>query len=331
MHNLDNMDERLIGSDLSLATMEETDQATGLRNLVGKTTNPANEEAFVSTTSTGVPVEMRNAKKTRVISVTSGKGGVGKTSFSVNLALSLAKSGQKVLLFDADLGLANINVLIGIIPKFNLYHVVKGTKSLADVIISTPEGLDVIAGASGYTMLANLSGEDRQKVLKEFETLKKYDVMIIDTGAGVGANVLGFINPADEVLVVTTPEPTAITDAYGIIKSIVLQNPEKAIRLVVNRVHSALEAKKVVERVVNISNQFLNVRVDDGGFIYDDENVSKSVRRQKPFVIQYPQSKASSCVNVIASNLVHEKGAHAGLKPGGGLGSFFRKLFATEA
>lgn len=309
----------------SVSSMEDLDQASGLRELVEKTGK--DDAPF---TSTGVPVEMRSTKKTRIISITSGKGGVGKTSFSVNLALSLVKAGQKVLLLDADLGLANINVLIGIIPKYNLYHVVKGTKSLKDVIIQTPEGLDVIAGASGYTMLANLSADDRKKVLKEFDTLGRYDVMLIDTGAGVGANVIGFVTPADEVLVVTTPEPTAITDAYGIIKSIVLQNPDKTIRLVVNRVSSAFEAKKVTERVVNISNQFLNVKVDDGGFIYDDENVSKSVRRQKPFILQYPQSKASSCINVIASNLVHEKGAHVDVRVGGGLGSFFRKLLSSE-
>lgn len=149
------------------------------------------------------------AKKTKIIAVASGKGGVGKSTVSVNLAISIAKTGLKVLIFDGDLGLANVNVLLGIIPKYNLYHVVKGHKSLKDIVISTPEGVDIIAGASGYSQLANLNETQRNNLIKGFAELDRYDVMIIDTGAGISANVIGLVMPADEVVVVTTPEPTS--------------------------------------------------------------------------------------------------------------------------
>lgn len=148
------------------------------------------------------------------------------------------------MIFDGDLGLANVNVLLGIIPKYNLYHVVKGHKSLKDIIISTPEGVDIIAGASGYSQLANLNETQRNNLIKGFVDLDRYDVMIIDTGAGISANVIGLVMPADEVVVVTTPEPTSITDSYGLIKSIVSQSKDKNLKIIVNRVRSAIEGKK---------------------------------------------------------------------------------------
>ncbi|MCS6984692.1 MAG: MinD/ParA family protein [Leptospiraceae bacterium] len=265
---------------------------------------------------------------TKIITITSGKGGVGKTSVSVNLALALAAMGKKVLVFDADLGLANINVLLGVIPKYNLYHVVKGIKTLEEIIIHTPEGVDIIAGASGFSMLANLPEKERQNLLHAFDRLTGYDIMILDTGAGVSSNVTSFTLPAHEVVVVTTPEPTAITDAYGIIKAIILEAPNKQIKLLVNRVSSSLEGKKVAERVINISSQFLNVKVENLGFIYEDENVVRSIRRQKPYYLLYPKSKASSCLNVVAARLLNQELPPAG--EGGGLGQFFRKFFSLQ-
>ena len=264
----------------------------------------------------------------KIITVTSGKGGVGKTSISVNLAISLSKAGKSVLLFDADLGLANINVLLGVIPKYNLYHVLKGHKKLSEIIIQTPEGLDIIAGASGYSILANMSSAEREQMINAFDELQGYDYVIIDTGAGVNHNVVGFALPADEVLVVTTPEPTAITDAYGIIKSIVLVSPDKKVKLVVNRAASSLEGKKVAERVVNISSQFLNIKVDSIGFVFDDEAVSKSIRRQRPFVELFPKSKAAGSLKMISARLMNGNTAEdEPPEKTGGIGSFFRKLF----
>lgn len=290
--------------------MVAADQAAALRKLAAekKTTGPA--------------------KRTKTIAITSGKGGVGKTSIAVSLSIALAQGGRtKVTLLDADLGLANINVIMGIIPQFNLYHVIKGKKKLKDIVIEVPEGIRIIAGASGFHQLANLDIKQRKEFIDEFATLEGDDYMIIDTGAGVSQNVLSFVIAADEVIVITTPEPTAITDAYGIIKSIASQTNEKTIRLVVNRVTSVSEGKRVAQRIISIASQFLNIKIESLGFIFDDEAVSKAVRAQKPFIVCYPKSKPSVCVSMIADRIANRESEAS---KGGGLSSFLKNLFKGE-
>ncbi len=266
-------------------------------------------------------------KKTRTIAITSGKGGVGKTSVSVSLAISLARLGNSVTLLDADLGLANINVILGIIPKYNLYHVIKGQKSIKDILIEVPEGIKIIAGASGFHQLANLDPKQRTSFIEAVSELESDDFMIVDTGAGVSQNVLSFVIAADEIIVVTTPEPTAITDAYGIIKAIASQSPDKIIKIVVNRVQSVAEGHRVAQRVINIAGQFLNIKVENLGFIFDDVYVPKSVCNQKPFVVNYPKSKAAGCIAVIAERLSNRSEVP---DKATGLGSFFKNLFSRE-
>ena len=267
-----------------------------------------------------------NQKKTRTIAITSGKGGVGKTSVAVSLSIALAKTGSSVTLLDADLGLANINVILGIIPKYNLYHVIKGKKKLKDIIIDVPEGIKIIAGASGFHQLANLDMKQRSDFVHSISELDSDDYMIIDTGAGVGQNVLSFVIAADEIIVVTTPEPTAITDAYGIIKSIASQSIDKVIKLIVNRVHSVAEGKRVAQRVINIAGQFLNVKVENIGFIFDDIYVAKSIRNQKPFITSFPKSKASGCISVIADRLANKESETT---RGSGVAFFFKNLIGS--
>lgn len=241
----------------------------------------------------------------RIITVCSGKGGVGKTNLSTNLSISLSKLGKEVVVMDADLGLANVNVMLGIIPKYNLYHVLKGQKSITEVITETPAGIKIIAGASGFSQLADLDHDSKVNFIKNIEKLDFADIVIIDTGAGVSDNVMSFVTAADEVLVITTPEPTSITDAYGIIKSIASKKMDTEIKLIVNRVQSEIEAEKVAERVINIAQQFLGVEVQNLGYILEDPIIPKSVIKQTPFFVYDPNSKASECIRNISLKLEH--------------------------
>jgi flagellar biosynthesis protein FlhG len=266
---------------------------------------------------------VQEKKNTRIIAVTSGKGGVGKTNMSVNIAIAYAQLGKKVIVMDADLGLANVNVALGIIPKYNLYHVIRKQKRLEDIILDTDYGISFVAGASGFSKIANLTAEERESFVVELASLSSADVIIIDTSAGVSANVLSFVAAADDAIIVTTPEPTAITDAYGIIKIIAteIDSLNLGLKLIVNRVKSVTEGKKVAERVINIAGQFLNLKVDYLGYVYDDLSVPQSVLKQRPFLVNEPNGKAAICVKHIVSRL--EKVEY---KEGGGVGRFIRRL-----
>ena len=268
--------------------------------------------------------DSEHARSTRIITIASGKGGVGKTNVATNIALAYAAMGQRVVLMDADLGLANVNVVLGIIPKYNLYHVIRKQKQMKDILMSTDYGIQIVAGASGFAKIANLSEEEREGFVAELKQLADADVIIIDAGAGVGNNVLAFVAAADEAIIVTTPEPTAITDAYGIIKIIAteIDNLSLGLKLVVNRVSSVTEGKKVAERVINIAGQFLNLKIDYLGYVYEDPAVQQAVVRQKPFLLLDPRCRASICIRQIASRL--EKVEY---REGGGVGLFIKRLF----
>lgn len=260
---------------------------------------------------------------TRIIAISSGKGGVGKTNLSINIALAYANLGKKVIVLDADLGLANVNVILGIIPKFNLYHLIRKQKSIREIILDTGYGIQIVAGASGFSKIANLSDDEREVFIEELSELSSADVIIVDTSAGVSNNVLDFIAAADDAIIITTPEPTAITDAYGIVKIIATEIDylNLGLKLVVNRVKSVTQGKKVAERVISIAGQFLNLKIDYLGYVYEDPAVGQAVLKQKPFFLVDPKSKASICVRHIVSRL--EK---VDYKEGGGLSVFLKKL-----
>jgi flagellar biosynthesis protein FlhG len=293
------------------------DQAQALRELMGKRTTADRKESPQSD----------RGMKTRIIAVASGKGGVGKTNLSVNMAIAYAKMGKRVIVMDADLGLANVNVMLNMIPKYNLYHVIRKQKTMREIILDTEYGIQIVAGASGFSKIANLTDEERQSFINELYTLSQADIIIIDTAAGVSANVLGFVAAADDAIIVTTPEPTAITDAYGIIKIIAteIENLNIGLKLVVNRVKTVTEGRRVAERIINISGQFLNLKVEYLGCIYDDPIVPASVLKQKPFFVQDMKSKASISVAHLVGRI--EKTEFAG-DPG--LGRFIKRLFGKD-
>ncbi|MDR2842687.1 MAG: MinD/ParA family protein [Spirochaetaceae bacterium] len=269
----------------------------------------------------------RDPKKTRIITVASGKGGVGKTNMSVNMALAYARIGKKVIVMDADLGLANVNVMLKIIPKWNLYHVIRKQKTMKEIIVDTEYGIQIVAGASGFSKIANLDEDERRYFIDELNTLSNADIIIIDTSAGVSSNVLDFIACADDAVIITTPEPPAITDAYGIVKIIAteIDNLNMGLKLIVNRVHNVAEAKKVSDRMTSIASQFLNLKLDYLGFVYDDPAVSNAVLHQKPFMVESPRSKASQCVQHIVGRMEKTE-----IRGTGGFGNFFKRIFTTE-
>ena len=284
-----------------------TDQAEQLRELMK---NRKSEESG-------------SEKKTRIIAIASGKGGVGKTNISINLAMAYAQLGKKVIVMDADLGLANVNVILGIIPKYNLYHLIRKQKRMSEILMDTDYGIRIVAGASGFSKIANLTDEERGHFIEELSALSDADIIIIDTSAGVSSNVLGFIAAADDAIIVTTPEPTAITDAYGIIKIIAteIENMDLGLKLIVNRVKSVTEGRKIAERVINIAGQFLNLKLDYLGYVYEDQGVGSAVIHQKPFMASEPNGKAAICVRHIVSRLENVE-----YKEGSGVGSFLKRL-----
>ena len=268
------------------------DQASKLRQL--------NEAAGYSRSPILKPIQTQ----ARVITVTSGKGGVGKTNFTVALAVAFARLGKKVLVIDADLGLSNVDVILGSSPPGNLLQVMQGGYSLNDVVADGPLGIKFISGGSGIYDLSNLSDVQLQYFLSQVGQFDNWaDIILIDTGAGLNRMVLNFIMAADEVIVITTPEPTAVTDAYAVIKTYAAHGGVSPVRLVVNRVREVVEGEGVVSKLSKVSQRFLGLTVSHLGFVFEDRLVQKAVTSQVPLMIAYPDSVFARCIDRIAHSL----------------------------
>ena len=249
-----------------------------------------------------------NTANARIIAVSSGKGGVGKTSLVVNLAIALSKAGKKVMIMDADLGLANVDIMLGITPRYTLFDVLEGNKSLKEIIITGVEGINIIPGCSGLFATENISRLQKQNLLKEMGScIDEMDYILIDTGAGISNIVLGFIAAAGDALIVVTPEPTSITDGYAIIKILSQFKLHEKVLLVVNMAANLDEAQESLEKIETVASKYLNIEIVRLGAIFFDDTVKKSIIEMTPFMINYPRSQVSRDVMQIAENLSENK------------------------
>jgi len=262
------------------------------------------------------------ARRARVLAITSGKGGVGKTNLSVNLSYALISLGKEVCLLDADLGLANVDVLLGTVPRLHMGHAVSGEADIVDLIYEAPGNLKLIAGGSGISELADLPEADLQRFVRSLRHLEtQTDFLVLDTGAGLGRAVTNFVLAADLVVVVTTPEPTAVTDAYAVIKAVVKKNPAADLKLVVNNAQDNVEGEEAADRLRTTVLRFLGASLDFLGAIPADKEVLRSVRSQRPFFLSAPSSPASQAVREIAIKLIGESQSERS-----GVGLFFDRL-----
>ncbi len=246
------------------------------------------------------------SRSTRVICVTSGKGGVGKTNIVGNLAIAFRRLGKKVLVLDGDLGLANIDIIFGLSPAFNIKHVINGEKSLGEVIVEGPEEIQIIPAGSGVQDLVHLTQGQKLNLLNEFDALEEdFDIFLIDTGAGISSNVVYFSIAADERIVVATSEPTSITDAYALIKVMFTRHGTNTFKLLVNMVNNGEEARSVFENLSNAIVRFLKgISLEYIGFIPKDGNLERAVKEQSTVMRRYPQSDSSKKFSELAGRLL---------------------------
>ena len=271
-----------------------------------------------------------NMNTARVVAVTSGKGGVGKSNLSVNLAACLRKAGKRVIIFDADFGLANIEILFGAMPKYNLSDVIYHGKSIQEIITQGPLEIGFISGGSGIVSLNGLQPEQIKYLVKSINELNNLaDYIIIDTGAGISEQVLEFVVTSPEIILVTTPEPTSLTDSYSLLKTLFkkkeFNSNETVIHVVANKVHSTEDARAVYEKLNSVIAQFLHGNLNYLGMIPQDLAVEHAVRQQKVVSISEPNSKAAKAFEILASNLLQDAGEET--QPRRGLAQLFASLF----
>ena len=265
----------------------------------------------------------------QVVAVTGGKGGVGKTNVSVNLGVALCKLGRRVTLLDADLGLANVDVLLGLKPRRNLADVLEGHATLAEVVVPGPSGLRIVPAASGTQAMVQLGPREHAGLISAFsEIAHQMDVLIVDTAAGISDEVISFLLAAQEIIVVVCNEPTSITDAYALIKVLNSQYGVKRVRVLANMVRSQQEGKSVFAKLVTVTERFLEVTLEYAGWIPFDEHVRRAVQRQRSVVDAYPSSKASQSFMELAREVDRWPVPAA---PRGHLEFFVEQLVATAA
>lgn len=244
---------------------------------------------------------MHNPKPVQVIAVTSGKGGVGKTNVSVNLALALADIGKKVMLMDADLGLANVDIMLGVKPIYNLSHVISGERTLEEILVEGPGGIRIVPAASGIKKMAELTPMENAGLIRAFSELSyDIDVLVIDTAAGISDSVVAFAKASNEVVVVVCDEPASLTDAYAMIKVLNRDYGVQRFRVLTNMTHSAQEARDLFNKLVTVTDRYLDATLINMGSIPYDDYLRKAIKKQQPVVGAYPRSRSAMAFKNLA-------------------------------
>ena len=266
----------------------------------------------------------QRAGSVRAIAITSGKGGVGKTNLVANLSLAISRLGKRVLIFDADLGLSNIDILLGLSPEHNLSHVLSGEKRINDILVKGPGGIRILPASSGVQEMTELAPEQQLQILTELDQIEgNYDYLFVDTGAGISSNVMYFNVASQENIVIATPEPTSITDAYALMKVLSVNHSKKAFKLLVNCAKTPEEGKQVYRKLSMVTSRFLNISLEFLGQIPLDASVGKAVLLQKPFLEAFPTCPASRAIMGVAKALTDLPGSD---KVQGNVQFFFRRM-----
>lgn len=302
------------------------DQAEQLRNIIKQQNIEQNVPQMPQITSKYMA---------RVITVTSGKGGVGKSNVSVNLAIQLGKLGKKVIILDADFGLANVEVMLGIRPQYNLADLMFRGKSVKDIISPGPENIGFISGGSGMRELTNLDKAQIQKIVSMMSELDSLaDVIIIDTGAGISDSVIDLILASSEILLVATPEPTSITDAYALLKTL-CRNPDfdittANVKMIANRTQNYQEGRELYVKLNSVVDRFLNMKMDYIGAIPFDQNLTRAVMKQQPVSLAFPKATSSKAIMEIALSLENNSQIES-KKYNKGISGLFSKMFKNHS
>lgn len=271
------------------------DQAENLRKIM-KSKNIDNQ------------IEQISPNKAKVIAISSGKGGVGKTNFALNFSISLRRLGYEVVVIDADIGLSNIEILAGINANSTISDIIFSDKDIFEIMINGPEGIKIISGGSGLKELTLLKDDNLPKLIQEIERLQSVtDYIVIDTGAGISNSVTDFIMISDEVIVICTPDPTSLMDSYTLIKSIIYTGFTGKINIVCNLVKDRNEGKEIFEKICNASKNFLRVQINYLGYIERNDMVNFAVRNQIPFIVSHPNSPLSKRINIMAMGYLGDK------------------------
>ncbi|MFO7599100.1 MAG: MinD/ParA family protein [Candidatus Desulfacyla sp.] len=272
--------------------------------------------------------EQARKSNTRVIAITSGKGGVGKTNIVANLGFAMTQLNKKVLIFDADLGLGNMDVLLGLTPKHNISHVAMGTMNISDIAITGPGNMKILPASSGIESLTHLTDQQRVRLLSSLERmLDSVDIFLIDTGAGISSNVMYFNSSAQEIIVVVSPEPTSVTDAYALMKVMHLHYSQKYFKLIVNFAKTAKEAGELYRQLKLVTDKFLNITLEYIGFVLADEEVRKGVKLQRVVSELNPNAQASKCFAALAKKICETPALQP---PEGGSNFFWRNVVGKD-